>query len=232
MPLLAIGKSAKLLAFKNFPAMHQANKKAWLRGDIFESEMRNFNRRMRNVNRKVAMIVDNCSARPQIELENVELIFLSPNTTSVMQSMDAVTIKDLKFHYRKILAGRRLAAAENNQDFKWDILDCLLVVKFSWTMVKCETVRNYWKKVSFVKQPANESAEETSGVRIGDNEIQDDDDDDHTVFRNIWDRLNNIWGVELSLLDVNIDSADVSTTEDWTDEEIVAELRSSADDTC
>ena len=44
------------------------------------------------------MIVDNCPAHPDIDLENIELVFLTPNTTSVNQPIDGGIIKNLKFH--------------------------------------------------------------------------------------------------------------------------------------
>ena len=97
MPPLAIGKSAKPRAFKGvrkLPVQYLSNRKAWMRSDIFGAEMQKFDRRMKNVGRKVCMIVDNCSAHPRIELENTELVFLPPNTTSHTQPMDSGIIKN------------------------------------------------------------------------------------------------------------------------------------------
>ena len=63
--------------------------------------------------RKLCMVIDNCPAHPTVELENIELVFLPPNTTSHTQPMDGGIIRNLKFHYRHILANRRLQAAES-----------------------------------------------------------------------------------------------------------------------
>ena len=58
--------------------------------------------RSKKENRKVIIIVDNCPAHPIIEgLKAVELVFLSPNTTSKTQPMDQGVIRSLKVKYRK-----------------------------------------------------------------------------------------------------------------------------------
>lgn len=147
MPRLAIGKNAKPRAFKNSPVMYQTNKKAWVRGDIFESEIRYFDCRMRNETWKIAMMVANCLAQPQILLENVGLIFFLPNTMSVTQPMGAGSIKNLKFHYRRILVGRRLAAAENaenGQDWTFWIVYCLWNPAGRWSNAKLAEI--VWRR--------------------------------------------------------------------------------------
>ena len=78
---------------------------------LFEDWMRKLNRRMRLESRHVALLVDNCPAHPFIEMSDVEFIFLPPNTKSVTQPIDAGIIKNLKFHYRFILADRCLEIA-------------------------------------------------------------------------------------------------------------------------
>ena len=97
------------------------------------------------------MILDNCPAHLMPELENTELFFLPPNTTSVTQLMDEGIVRNMKFHYRRLLANRRLDAAEEYHEFKLDILDCLLAVKSSWSMLKGETIANCWRKAGFVQ---------------------------------------------------------------------------------
>ena len=50
--------------------------------------------------RKIALLIDNCPAHPSVSnLTNVQLVFLPPNTTSVLQPMDQRVIKSLKAHY-------------------------------------------------------------------------------------------------------------------------------------
>ncbi|XP_041460886.1 tigger transposable element-derived protein 4-like [Lytechinus variegatus] len=153
MPLLVIGKSKRPRAFKNvktLPVEYEANKKAWMNSSLFESWLRKLDK-MGRQSRKIAMVVDNCPAHPNITLENIELVFLPPNTTSVTQPMDGGIIRNLKLHYRHILASRRLAAAEMNPPFKWDLLDAILALKAAWAKVTPATIANIYQSVGFVR---------------------------------------------------------------------------------
>ena len=50
--------------------------------------------------RKTALLIDNCHAHPSVfDLTNVQLVFLPPYTTSVLQPMDQGVIRSLKAHY-------------------------------------------------------------------------------------------------------------------------------------
>ena len=238
MPLLAIGKSAKPRAFKGvkkLPVRYLSNRKAWMRSDIFEAEMHKFDRRMKNEGRKVCMIVDNCSAHPHMELENTELVFLPPNTTSHTQPMDSGIIKNLKFFYRRILADKRLQAAEANTDFNWDILDCLMAVKDSWKQVKRETIVNCWRKAGFEVQTPTVQPEdgEVAGdrddpmVSVQDEHVPGREQEEVQIFRNIWERLADVLRVDLPDLNdyLDVDEDDVETVAELTDQEIVMEVK-------
>lgn len=52
------------------------------------------------------MLTDNCSAHGSLEsippIDNVEILFLPPNSTSKLQPLDAEIIATLKIKYRKI----------------------------------------------------------------------------------------------------------------------------------
>ena len=222
MPLFAIGKSKKPRAFKNIkqiPVRYEANPKAWMRSDLFEAEMKRFDRRMKLQGRKVVMIVDNCPAHPAVELENTELVFLPPNTTSITQPMDSGIIKNLKFFYRRNMAARRLEAAETETPFKWDMLDCLIAVKSSWRQVKTSTVVNCWRQAGFVADDAN---------RIDDHspDPMNDEAEETRTFRNIWDKLSEVLQTSLPDIDqyVSIDNDD-ETHDILSDEDIVWQCR-------
>ena len=86
LPLLVIGKSAKPHCFKGvkrLPLKYKSNSKAWMTCSIFESWLRKLDSLMRNSNRKIALVLDNCTAHPNVKgLTNVKLILLPPNTTA------------------------------------------------------------------------------------------------------------------------------------------------------
>ncbi|XP_047027976.1 tigger transposable element-derived protein 4-like [Helicoverpa zea] len=103
--LMVIGKSKNPRCFKNIknlPVTYKANKSAWMTSTLFEEEVRKWDTDLKG--RKILLLVDNCPAHPFISnLQNIELAFLPPNTTSVLQPMDQSVIKSLKGHYRRKL---------------------------------------------------------------------------------------------------------------------------------
>ena len=123
LPLFVIGKSKRPRVFKNVtvPVEYTTNEKAWMTRALFEDWIKKLDGRMRLEGRHIALLVDNCPAHPFIGMSNVELIFLPPNTTSVTQPIDASIIENLKFHYRFILANRRLETADNDKPPSWGI---------------------------------------------------------------------------------------------------------------
>ena len=63
--------------------------------------MRKLDQTFRMEGRKIALLIDNCPADPSVsDLPNVQLVFLLPNTTSVLQPIDQGVIRSLKEHYR------------------------------------------------------------------------------------------------------------------------------------
>ena len=111
--------------------------------------MKKLDKRMRLEGRHIASFVDNFPAHLFIKMSNAELIFLPPNTTSVTQPMDADIIKNLEFHYRFILANRRLETADNDTPFSWDILDAVIALKRAWMKVTAQTITNCYMNARF-----------------------------------------------------------------------------------
>ena len=97
--------------------------------------------------RKVLLLVDNCSAHPKhVEgLRNIELFFLSPNTTSKIQPYDAGIIRAFKMHYRRrfyrtLLEGYEIGIPNAE---KINILDAMNLAISSWTIdIQASTIAN------------------------------------------------------------------------------------------
>jgi hypothetical protein len=80
--------------------------------DLFEAELRHWDRELRLQKRKILLLVDNCPAHPVLEkLENIKLVFLPANTTSMLQPMDQGVIR-LKCHYHKPILLRMMDCIE------------------------------------------------------------------------------------------------------------------------
>jgi len=75
-----------------------------------------------NESRKVLLLVDNAgghniSLELKHKLTNVELYFLPPNTTSVIQPCDQGIIQSFKVHYRKLLVEYLLEKVEKGEEY-------------------------------------------------------------------------------------------------------------------
>jgi len=105
---LVIGKSANPRCFKNvrkenLDAKYEANKKAWMTGNIFGRWIESLNHTNRLKHRRILVLVDNASSHiVSEELDYVKVQFLPPNTTPYLQPCDAGIINSFKTHYRKL----------------------------------------------------------------------------------------------------------------------------------
>ena len=75
--LLVIGKSLRPRCFKNVnvdnqPVTYRANKKAWMTSQIFTEGLAAWGSYLTKVNRKILLLVDNCTAHPHVStLKNI-----------------------------------------------------------------------------------------------------------------------------------------------------------------
>ena len=87
-PLL-IRKFKNPRCVKSLPVDYEANGRAWMTSDLFETWARKVDKQMRLAQRHILLFIDNCPAHPELNgLTNIELMFLPPNTTSHLQPCD------------------------------------------------------------------------------------------------------------------------------------------------
>jgi hypothetical protein len=104
--------------------------------DLFEAELRHWDRELRLQKRKILLLVDNCPTRPVLEkLENIKLVFLPANTTSMLQPMDQGVIRSLKCHYRKLMLLRMIECIEKKQDQAVTLLDTIRCIERAWRRI-------------------------------------------------------------------------------------------------
>nr|XP_047142836.1 tigger transposable element-derived protein 4-like [Hydra vulgaris] len=157
LPMFVIGKSKNPRCFKHIkqlPCTYKNQLKSWMTGDLFTEWVMKLDSFFCAQDRKVALLVDNCSAHPHIEgLSNINLIFFPPNTTSVLQPMDQGVIRSLKAHYRHKIVRLCIKAVDNNELMpKISILQAMKDLVSSWNAVSKETVINCLKKLVSAKQ--------------------------------------------------------------------------------
>lgn len=146
LDLFVVGKSKRPRCFKGvrtLPVTYAANTRAWMTQALFEDWLRKLDLELKQANRHVLLIVDNCPAHGVVEgLEAIQLEFLPPNTTAVLQPMDQGVIKCLKMTYRKFLLKRMLVCMDSSMPYDITLLSSLGMLASAWNEVKCTTIMN------------------------------------------------------------------------------------------
>ncbi|XP_065642520.1 tigger transposable element-derived protein 6-like [Hydra vulgaris] len=220
LPMFVIGKSKNPRCFKHIkqlPCTYKNQLKSWMTGDLFTEWVMKLDSFFRAQDRKVALLVDNCSAHPHIEgLSNINLIFSPPNTTSVLQPMDQGVIRSLKAHYRHKIVRLCIKAVDNNEPMpKIFILQAMKDLVSSMNAVSKETVINCFKKAGISK--TNKSIEKA--------------DDDHS-FKFLTEELNCLRELDPRAVQedlsaesyIGLDCDVVTTGSLATDAEIIAQI--------
>jgi hypothetical protein len=150
--------------------------------DLFEAELRHWDRELRLQKRKILLLVDNCPAHPMLEkLENIKLVFLPANTTSMLQPMDQGVIRSLKCQYRKLILLRMMECIEKKQDHAVTLLDAIRCIEKSWRQVTDRTIHNCFRHVGILSTQGVNVTENEDGVEVeaaaATAAAADDDDD-------------------------------------------------------
>lgn len=214
--LLVIGKTNKPRAFKHInvsdlPVFWRSNKKAWMTCTIMEEWLKDFDRKMGMERRKILLFLDNACSHPKdICLINIQLIFLPPNCTSVVQPLDQGIIKNFKTHYRTLIVKKLLSEIESVDKSEIltkniNVLDAIYYIKTAWQRVTEDTVRNCFHKAGF----RQESVEGTTKNDI----FSAEDDIPLSVLQEIWRNARSIGPRNNQIEDfINIDT-DLMTEE-------------------
>ncbi|GFR58451.1 tigger transposable element-derived protein [Elysia marginata] len=139
--------------------------------------------------RKIAMVVDNCPAHPKFEdLKAIELIFLPPNTTSILQPCDQGFIKSFKQIYRKLMVRSYLLHVEEqikgrrkDKVYSVNVLDAFYRIKEAWPNVKQQCIANCYRHAGFVEEPEEIETLESSIVSVN-HEDDSLDTDNYATF--------------------------------------------------
>ena len=157
--IFVIGKPSKPRCFKNVrspPLPYFNNTKAWMTSRLWQQLLSKFDGQVRNQNRRVVLFVDNarCHEMNDVTLTNIELKFIPPNTTSLIQPLDQGIIKNLKVHYRQQLLRCQLLSLDRGESLasftkSITILQALHMLKQALLLVKPDTIRNCFRKAGF-----------------------------------------------------------------------------------
>ncbi|GFY18748.1 tigger transposable element-derived protein 1 [Trichonephila clavipes] len=145
---------------KQLPVHWMANPKAWMTTAIFTEWFNNCfvpevesYMKEKSLDFKVLLIVDNAASHPQLEHPNVQLVFLPPNTASLIQPLDQGIISTFKKYYIKTTYKFILNKLENEaltvKDVwkQFSIFDCLIHVASASAQIRPRTLNACWKKI-------------------------------------------------------------------------------------
>lgn len=157
LPPYVIGKSANPRCFKNIktlPTKYDANKKSWMTAVLFVNWLKDLDRKMRSLKRKVILFIDQCPAHPKVhDFPNLKVVFFPANCTSELQPLDMGIIRSFKVQYRKFLIRKILDNIEEKSQNKTgnflNILEAMFFVRQSWNTVTVSTISNCFAKAGF-----------------------------------------------------------------------------------
>jgi hypothetical protein len=95
------------------PVLYHANENVWMTSEIFKKWLMSSDVELQRKS-KIMLVLENCAAHARLDsFKNIQMEFLSPNTTSLVQSMDT-DIKKLKTLYRAKLVNYILESIEES----------------------------------------------------------------------------------------------------------------------
>jgi len=160
-----IGKFAKPRCFKHFSPKklvdYNSSSRAWMTADIFNKWLLDWDMELEKLNLKVLLIIDNCSShRIDINLKCIEILFLPPNLTSMLQPLDQGIIKCFKnFFTSKKLCDiiERIESGEDAFDSynRLTVKDAIIYIKFAWEEITKETIVNCFKHAKWYSEAEN-----------------------------------------------------------------------------
>ena len=128
--------------------------KSWMTGEIMHNILQKVNRRLRLEGRSILLLMNNAGCHPKdlsTKFSNINVVFLSPNTTSVLQPLDLGIIQNFKIHYRKLLIQHVITRIEECSTAHEVVksLSVLLASRWiaeAWQKVSSETIKKCFRK--------------------------------------------------------------------------------------
>ncbi|CAF0778558.1 unnamed protein product [Brachionus calyciflorus] len=145
-----IGKSIrprcmKYTDFSTLPVRYSANDSAWMTGEKWIGWLKWFDSQL---NEPSLLLVDNCPAHvdvSKINFRNLKIEYLPPNTTSLIQPMDAGIIRTFKSYYRKLLVCHLVKSFDAKKKIEpVSIKKCIEFIDDAWYSVDQLTIKRCW----------------------------------------------------------------------------------------
>uniref|UniRef100_K7FQB3 HTH CENPB-type domain-containing protein n=1 Tax=Pelodiscus sinensis TaxID=13735 RepID=K7FQB3_PELSI len=203
-------------AFKNIskatlPVHYRANKKAWMTLAFFEDwfmncfipEVKSYFLEKR-IPFQIFFIFQNAPGHPQYLNDlhsNVKVVFLPPNTTSILQPMDQRAIAAFKAYYLCNTFAKALSATESKTFWKdYNILHCIRNIAAGWEEVTPQRMNGIWKKIlkrfvncfkEFEKEKQLEDISNNIVQLAKEVDLEMDNEDIHQLVEDVGEELSN-----------------------------------------
>ena len=132
------------------------NSASSMNGEIFFDYLQKLNVEFIKQKRSILLFIDNCTAHPQnLSLSNIKILFFPPNTTSVLQPIDAGIIKCFKGGYRVKLARKLISLVNSNSthtrsnEIVFSEAACMAYA--AWNELNPTTITYYFRHCGFYK---------------------------------------------------------------------------------
>lgn len=135
-----------------FSAQYTLDKKAWMISAVLSKWLEELDDDMQHQNRKVCLLLDNCLARhiPEHHLKNVQLRYIPPNATSILQLVDQGIINSVKCMYNHRMIDKLLLNLELKRNTKINIFVTIEMVVAAWKVTRTSVIVNCFKHIGFV----------------------------------------------------------------------------------
>ena len=107
-------------------------------------------------NRHIALTLDNFSGHDiSYQPKFITLIHFQPGLTPFVQPLDAGIIRCFKAHYRREYCLRAIERddAEEEDIYKIDLLEAMLMAKDAWKEISSMTIKNCWDHTRIQRAP-------------------------------------------------------------------------------
>ena len=162
---IVIWKSENPRCFKRLdksqlPVQCFSQRKSWMSGEIMNQVLPKINTQLKVRARSIiVLLMDNAGSHPedlQGKYSNIKVIFMPPNTISVLQPLDLGIIKNFKVYYHKLLL-QHVISQINECESAYelvktvDVLNAIRWVAQAWESVATSTIQKCFRKAGVLQ---------------------------------------------------------------------------------